>query len=302
MVISRLWGGLGNQLFQYAYAYSIARENKCDLKLDARFFEKDYILKNRHFVPQKFNILELPLVYNAIITKKERLKIVTIFQNRYINLLIRIPSRFFFRIKKDYKYLKETRYFYDNKNIYIRYKNIYIDGYWQCEEYFKKYRDELIQQYVVRNEKINNCILENCIDSNESIAIHIRRGDYINNKNPFSNLYLLNENYYFNAISAIEKRVKRPCYYIFTNDYEWVTEKFKNIKNCIIVNKDRKLSDIEEFQVMSLCKHQIISNSTFSWWAAWLNQNNKKIVIAPNRWFGNRNIIPNSWEKCNIKG
>jgi len=296
VIIIRLWGGLGNQLFQYAFAYSIAKENGKKLLLDTRFYEEDYLNKNSHFTVQTAQILGLNLEFNDLLKNVNlTLPMIKILQNRTINRLIRIPKRFKMPISYEYRYCKETRFRFDPKLNTIKNDNLYLDGYWQCEKYFSKYRTELIKQFVNHSKIVEKYIIENQIDTVCNVAIHVRRGDYVNNTRLFSNLYLLDEKYYIGALKYFNLRFENPQFFIFTNDLDWTRKMFINSDNCTFVNVNRKMTDLEEFQIMAKCKHQIISNSTFSWWAAWLNNNSEKIVVAPDKWFGNRDIIPSSW-------
>jgi Glycosyl transferase family 11 len=302
MIITRLWGGLGNQLFQYAYGYSIAMQNKCDLVLDTRFYEDFFIEKNKRFTRQKVQILNLNLEHSTLYRDIDvKLPLVSILQKKNMNRLIRIPKRFNVSINNGYRYVKETRFNYDENLSQLKGQYFYLDGYWQCEKYFNKYRNEILKQFVIRSNTVEEYLNVNSIRSTCSVAVHIRRGDYVNNHNKFSNLYLLTETYYKRAMQFFTSKFGTPNFYIFTNDVKWAMDKFSDFHNCTFVNVDRNMSDIEEFQIMASCRHQIISNSTFSWWAGWLNIYPEKIVIAPDKWFGNRDIIPATWDTLSLE-
>lgn len=299
MIVTRLWGGLGNQLFQYAFAYALAQRNGTQLCLDTRYYCSGTKNSPEHATtPRIFDlkISERSTAVPIIIDKH-----VEILKNKYINRIIRIPTKSIINIK-GYKYIKESRFKYQSWLRDLDMTSAYLDGYWQCENYFVSYREALCEQFVPKKtSKSHDTLLEE-ITRNNSVAMHIRRGDYVNNKNIFSNLYLLESKYYINAIKKIYENIKDPSFYIFTNDTNWVRNNLNEWGiNAIIVSEDCNLSDIEEFSLMSNCKHQVISNSTFSWWAAWLNNNDNKIIIAPERWFGNRDIIPDAWTKIPIE-
>lgn len=119
------------------------------------------------------------------------------------------------------------------------------------------------------------------IKDTESVSIHFRRGDYVTNKS----YLVLDLKYYYNAVELIRSKLKNPNFYIFSDDIDWVKRNFKNKLKSKITFQDCNLSNIEDLMLMSNCKHNIIANSTFSWWGAWLNKNLDKIVIAPSKFF-----------------
>jgi hypothetical protein len=140
------------------------------------------------------------------------------------------------------------------------------------------------------------------INSEESVSVHIRRGDYLHSC--FNSLFHVQDlDYYQAAIDQIQQKIKNPSFYIFTTDYEWTKEQFSKLKipfNIVDINKGSQ--SYMDMILMSKCKHNIIANSSFSWWGAWLNRNEEKMVIAPKKWYKhtemNNNashIIPNGW-------
>lgn len=301
MIILRVWGGLGNQLFQYSFAYALSKKNSCEIILDKRFFEKDFLEKNKRFTPQKFhlNLFKLKKIYKKknYLNKKQISKI-NFLQKKQINRLIRLFPFFYINIGNDTKYLKETRNKFKliNKNL-ISKKNIYLDGYWQSSMYFSEFKEELSNIFTKKNNHIDHLLKKIQFKKQNSIAIHIRRGDYSKTNSSFSNLYLLDLEYYNNAIKYYLNKVENPVFYIFSNDFKWAKNSFANIKNIIYVNEEREFSDFDEFQALINFKYFIIANSTFSWWPAYLSKSKDKIVISPKRWFGNKDIIPSNWLK-----
>ena len=292
MIIIRLWGGLGNQLFQYAYGYSMAKKLNTHLKLDISYFDN-----------QPDNLNRLPKILNLNIQEKEQLEELNSYKNlnllksRQINRLIRIPKKSIFFCGGDLYYLKESRFEYTPFFQQIKKENLYIDGYWQCEEYFIDVRQDLLAQYQAKIENDKFHEIKEQMGKNNSVAVHIRRGDYVGNRNIFSNLYELKASYYHESMTYMESKIDNPEYYLFSDDIEWVRSNLGEKENFHYIDSSFGFADYEELLLMSCCKNQIIANSTFSWWAAWLNENPNKIVIAPSRWFGNRNIIPSSWIK-----
>ena len=300
MVVVRLWGGLGNQLFQYAFGYAVSQKMNCELKLDCSFFSEEFQSKNKRFTRQLPLIIDLPILNNDTNIPHQIVKKVEFLQKKNINRLIRIPKHFKKEIDNDFFYVKETRPCFDPYYCSFYDEDIYFDGYWQCEEYFKDFKKDLTEQFIpqVDQEKLKPIISD--MVSRESIAVHIRRGDYVTSKSKFSSLYVLQKEYYDNCFKSAREIFNAPYFYFFSNDIEWVKRNFGEKDNYIFISEQPGLSTMDEFYLMSCCKNQIIGNSTFSWWAAWLNKNENKLVWCPDKWFGNVDILPTDWIKTSI--
>jgi hypothetical protein len=165
-------------------------------------------------------------------------------------------------------------------------KEIYLDGYWQNPIYFDKYADDICNQFKLKNTSKSLKEFKLVADC-ESVSVHIRRGDYVGLG------FSLDTNYFKNAIIYLDKIVKIEKIFIFSDDVEWCKKNFKDLNRLIFVNDDFLLSDMEQLIAMSFCKHHIISNSTFSWWGAFLDRNNCGIVIRPANW--DNTICPLEW-------
>ena len=214
-------------------------------------------------------------------------------QKQAVNYAIRKVVPLSFKIGK-FTYVKEDELAFLPEAVSVKNNEIYYDGYWHSDNYFKKYRKDLISQFVFTNDRIDEAYKGMCKDQDEeTVAIHIRRGDYITQNNPNAR----GVEYYQEAIKAISTIVKKTRFCFFSDDLEWVKENFSNVKNVVFANENRLLDDIEEFELMSKCHHQIISNSSFSWWAAWLNQNTQKTVIVPKEWKNKRDMMLDEWIK-----
>lgn len=184
---------------------------------------------------------------------------------------------------------------------YVRH-NTFLDGYWQSYKYFEEYDGEIRSQYALKTKLANG--LEdylNIIDNFSTCAIHIRRGDYLGKKNTHG---LCTKSYYLDAINYMSSNIDVEKYIIFTDDEAWVKNDFMpqlKIK-VILVDRSESINDAHYLTLMSSCQHQVIANSTFSWWAAYLNKNKSKAIIAPKRWFANEAmeiqtsfLIPPGW-------
>lgn len=301
MIVVRLWGGLGNQMFQYAFGYAMAKKNNTELILDTRFFTQEYLADNPHFSKQKLNIMKFPIDYRKTINEDASLKIINCFQKRNFSRIIRIPSSFKFPADQGLMYVKETRLNFLPKVYELSCNNFYFDGYWQTEKYFKEYKHELVRQFSRHSIVVAEYVKENRLREQNTVAIHMRMGDYALKKQKLAHYnYVINPQYYKDAIKRIKGMVDNPKFFICSNNIEKACKLLGDAPEFTYVNKDRVMSDLDEFEIMSMCKHQIISNSTFSWWAAWLSKYENGIKIAPNIIFGNEKIIPEEWIKIDV--
>lgn len=273
-----LKGGLGNQMFQYALGRNLSLKNNTELKLNISSFKKDKL----------FRIYSLS-IFNISAT--------TIFNPKLIsrNIITQILSKV---SKKNYISLKQkNRYF--KKDILTKKGNIFLDGHWMSEEYFKNIRKMLLNDFKIK-EKLHkkNTILLKKINSTNSIAIHVRRTDYINNPVTKSILCTCSQEYYNNAIKYLKKKIKNPKFFIFSDDINWCKKNLKLPLNSVFVDINPLEKGYLDLELMKNCKQFIIANSSFSWWGAWLSENKNKIICAPKKWFVNQNegdIVPKSW-------
>lgn len=281
MIIIRLNGGIGNQMFQYAMGRSLSVKNNTDLFLDIEEYDENNF---RRYELDKFRI-------NArIATKRE---IASIKPNKILNFIDR------FKHFSKRRYLKERQFNFD-KEVLEAGDNIYIDGYFQDEKYFKDIEDNIKKEFTLKDEVTEATAewikkAEGC----DSISLHIRRGDYAQNKKTNQFHGTCGIDYYEKAIKIVSEKIKDSNFFIFSDDIAWAKNNLKLNFPAYFVS-DGNISDYEELIIMSRCKHNIIANSSFSWWGAWLNDNPKKIVIAPQKWFATdkfntENLIPEKW-------
>lgn len=284
LVIIRIWEGLGNQMFQYAYARSLKAKG-IDVYLDLNKSFEEILKKN------KSDTIRINSIQNFNIS----IPSIDLYKYGKYNYLIRntILDKIIFWCASHFlwKYkilLEEEPIFYPQKRNLIG--NWYIKGWFQDERYFKEIRTTLIKEFTPLKKIKSSKNLRSAIESAESVSLHIRRGDYVKLN------YSLNLAYYKKAINYIKNLYRKPVFLIFSDDLEWVKQNFVIEEEAIYINENKELQDYEELLIMSKCKSNIISNSTFSWWGAWLNQNPNKIVIAPNKWLKlQKNIIPKEW-------
>jgi hypothetical protein len=299
MIVVKLIGGLGNQLFQYALGRHLAEINSTLLKLDLSGFEEyklqRYGLHCYNIWQHIASIEELKAFKQENNTRLSRLK--TKIGKRF-NLSLYPTSKFY----QNVTVLKEKCYSFDPL-VLEHNGNIYLDGYWQSEKYFLEIRDILLKEFTIKHlQDLGNNELSKLIQTKESISIHIRRGDYVNN--PITNMVhgLCPLDYYQNAVELITKTIPNCHFYIFSDDPSWAIENLKLDYPTTIVNHNNSSTNYEDLRLMSLCSHNIIANSSFSWWGAWLNTNSDKIVIAPKKWYNDNllnaqtvDLIPDKW-------
>ncbi|AEX85630.1 Glycosyl transferase family 11 [Marinitoga piezophila KA3] len=295
----KIFGGLGNQLFQYFFSKYLKNKYQFDIDYDFKWFLR------KEFGNIKQNLLLKKLVNENF----EDTQIYPLFNLRYLNRMSYPIKKFFNFFDFNYKYIFENDFEIKNiKSININ-KKVYFYGYWQKKEYVDSQKNIIkeIGKNLLRYA-YNKNIYEEIIESN-SIFIHIRRGDYLNKKNyrRFGNI--CTEDYYLQAIKFFLKNYyfSNLQFFIFSNDKEWsknfIMQNFSKVqgKFKIIYGKD----PLEDLALMSICKNSIIANSSFSWWGVKLNEK-KEIVISPSKWINknikNIDLIYDSWLKINNKG
>lgn len=281
MKIVKLKGGLGNQLFQYAFAYYLRKELKEEVLLDSSIYKK---FNSRSLEIDKFKI---DIEVKSINKKLKKLKFGSLRYKFYILYKILSNKKYCFERSIEIK----NHYMYD-----------YFDGYWQDLKYLIKIEDELKSKIELINK------LDLSTTEEESVAIGFRKGDYLNKEN-LKKYGECDDFYYKNAILLIKSKIKNPIFYIFSDDIALVKKDivkiFSKSDTIKFINENKRFSPAEELMLMTKCKHAIIPNSTFSWWGAWLIKNPQKMIIAPKYWYKDNTeekIIPKEWLRVGNKG
>lgn len=267
MIVVKLKGGLGNQMFQYACGRAVALHNQTTLKLDL----SDYNQRSL----RKFLLDDLNVQYS--IATKADLGVFGISSNMFKNI--------FPNMGKTYTPIyKEHKHFDFDTQVFALEPPVYLDGYWQCKDYPDQIKRILHKEFTLKDSTNREyCKLLQQIERHTSVGVHIRRGDLVHNKQTKVAFGYCDIQYYLNAMNYIEQRYIDPTFFVFSDDIPWCKAHIKR-KNVFFVEMHNLYVEVSEMMLMSASKHQIISNSTFSWWAAWLNTNRKKIVIAPIPW------------------
>lgn len=287
MIIIRLVGGLGNQMFQYSFGRQIALRNNLIFKLDIfSGFEKD-------FYKRKYSLGDFKIIEN-LISHEEANYLKRLESFNPIERFIKVTNP----LSPYYKCVKANENNFNFRPNRLKfYKKIYIEGYWQNEKYFLEIAKNLRKEFVVKSplSSINLEIADEITKTN-SVCIHIRR--YRDIPKGISRLSPLQINYYCKAIKYLSNIFNDLHFFVFSDDHEWARKNIKTSFPVSFITHNKK--DYEDFRLMTLCKHHIISNSTFSWWTAWLPSDPKKVVIAPKKWFSDsekdsRDLIPKKW-------
>lgn len=288
MIIVKLDGGLGNQMFQYAFGKNFSILYKIPLKLDI-----SSLFEYRKYEIDIFNLDD------DIATKEDML----LFDRRNLSLIEKV----IFKIKHGFSkplFLLEKE---DDELFSLPAKapkNILIWGHWQKEQYFKNIEKVIRRDFSfpeITGEA--NQTFKRLIVRTNSVSVHIRRGDYLLEQN--NKVHgIMPLKYYLEAIQYIRERTDNPVFYIFSDDTEWVKENLTIEGEVYFITGNENNLSYVDMQLMSCCKHNIIANSSFSWWGAWLNNYSDKIVIAPSQWFSDpaknslhKNIVPKEWIK-----
>lgn len=293
MITVRAKGGLGNQLFQYATGYSLAKRLGQEVSIDISFFP------NQTLRGYKLDKLKL----DKTSFDEKRSKKIKVLKNKYLNKALRMINKSVIHLGKSSIYLLECRSDLVKAFPEISAENVYLDGYYQSEQYFVKYKEDLIRQFTPNypseaEYKATLADIEDC----EAVAVHVRRGDFLSAQNdPNPNHYLLGEQYYHNALKYVTEHLENPVFFWFSDDIDWVKKNFGEKENFRFVSLHTKHADIDEMMLMKNCKHIIAANSTFSWWASWLNVHENAMHICPAKRYGNLYMIPDGWIKIAVE-
>lgn len=284
-VIGRLAGGLGNQLFMYAFAKALSVRNDVPLLLDTRSgfardrnYRRNYLLD--HLIPPELTATlqqsrAWPLIGRTLQSLDRRRNARLALEKRY--------------------YLRERSADFDSEIYQLRItRSVIVDGYWQSPRYFHdlplreliRFPDALTQPLAAELDKIRS--------SATPVCLGVRRYEEIPKiKRP---MHILDADYYQRAMARLEQSVENPHYFVFAQDMQWARENIKSHHPVSFASeKDPDTGAIQDLYLMSQCRHYIISNSTLHWWGAWLNFDAKNIVIAPMSGWPSNDILHNQW-------
>lgn len=292
MIIVKIRGGLGNQFFQYAAGQSMAYRNNTTLKLDTAWFDdqttRNYALPHYQIEAEVASPAEIDHLTGAQLRGLRR---------KLFNFIQRHRPYYRRNVVEE----KIARRF--DPNIFRIKEDAYLIGYWQTEKYFKNIEASLRREFRLKEEiGGKNASVANQIEGVNSVSLHVRRGDYVTNPRYRRKFGVCSLGYYQQAFAMIADRISNPRIFVFSDDTAWARENLKFQYSITYVDHNSKEEAHQDLRLMSLCKHHITANSTFSWWGAWLCEHPDKIVVTPERWFKQsdqkmHDLIPDGWHK-----
>lgn len=298
MIIVRLMGGLGNQMFQYATGLRLAMRHKTSLTLDLSFLQDRTAREN--FVFRDFD-LKLFGIPESIASSRQVRQFRRIASPSSRSILERIQDK----LVKRRIFFEETFNF--DKRVLELSDNTFLEGYFQNELYFidveKTIRERFRFAEIEKSLPSTSKRLADTIHECNSVCLNVRRGDYVNI--PTSNAYhgVCEENYFSAAISHFRDTIVEPHFFVFSDDLAWCEQKLPKSTDFTLVGPEHQGPQFfNKLWLMTRCKHFIIPNSSFGWWAAWLAEFEGKAVVRPSRWFkaqeiSDVDICPSSWIK-----
>lgn len=289
MVVVYLQGGLGNQLFQYAAGRRLAVRHGCDLVINPYWFGNPKERETRRDLElYDFNV-------KARVANGFEQKLWRLMHTRLGGLWGRL-----FSMSRLHERGVDRR-----REFAVAPDNSYLVGFWQCEDYFSEIREIILDEFTLSSPAtIYIKQLADEMDSCNSVALHVRRGDYLTNKTAANFHGVCPISYYMEAVSIIAERVSEPVFYIFSDDIEWARNHLQFDCPAKFMDSSSLRRAASDIFLMSKCRHHIIANSSFSWWGAWLKRYEEGIVIAPTPWFRAQTnvpkIVPDRWLKVPI--
>ena len=292
MIVIKIQGGLGNQMFQYAFASIFVKKINTNVLLDNSFFNR--VEKELGFTPRIFELKHFNNLYTVASDKEVK-------SFYHLSKIHKIKRKLGLNYPKIYN---ESSFDFQTAVLSIK-SPVYLIGYFQSYKYFIGYEDFIRQLFsfpVDTLDEVNKELLVK-IKSSNTIAIHIRRGDYVSDKSTAEYHGSCSLDYYLEAIKLLTSENKDFTLIFFSDESDWVVEQFKDLPySKIFVHHNKGDNSWKDMLLMSSCHHNVIANSSFSWWAAWLNRNREKIVIAPKEWFKTKDlnaqiVLPEEWMK-----
>ncbi|MEM0448491.1 MAG: alpha-1,2-fucosyltransferase [Methanomassiliicoccales archaeon] len=311
MIIVRLRGRLGNQLFQYAMARALALDRDAEMAFDlSHFYLKPYGcgLRGFNFIGRKAGLLEIgPMILLSNLSTVAQLHLPKSFRSLAVWLgskALSLDSR----LRPGMHRLVERRDLIGFERETLEKamslpEDIYLDGFWQSERYFLRHAQVIRKELTPRlplseGAKTIEMEMAKC----DAVSLHVRRGDYVNLPGVQKVFGACSLEYYSKAVDIMSQRYSQPHLFVFSDDIEWAKDHLRFDLPMSFVSGTAGVNDLEELVLMTKCKGNIIANSTFSWWGAWLNSSPDKVVVAPSRWVVGggmtaKEVVPDGWIK-----
>jgi hypothetical protein len=288
MIIINIIGGLGNQMFQYATGRAVSHRLGVPLKIDTRGL-LGYQLHQGFQLDRLFNCQGYVATYDEL---------TSVLGWQSSELAQRVLKRPMLSGLRSKNFMVEPSFNYWSGINQLN-GDKYLYGYWQSEKYFSEFADLIRKDFTFKLPlTLENAEVSGKISQSNAVSLHVRRGDYVtNSKNSFIGICSID--YYQAAIRYLSKRISNPIFFVFSDDIDWVRQNLSIQYEKYFIEHNQAEKSHFDMQLMSLCQHNIIANSSFSWWGAWLNENPNKMVIVPKQWFASgkddSDLIPSSW-------
>jgi hypothetical protein len=280
LITTRIIGGLGNQMFQYAAGKALAARHRTSLELDLCDFER-YPLR-------RFGLAAFSVDASVLMTR--RCNKLRLWKRRVLG---RLPAGLV------RTYYKERSFSYDPAWEHLG-SEIYLDGYFQSERFFSGVAPTLREEFVPRSEGRNlEAVSPDHLQARESVAVHVRRGDYVSDAKTVLTHGVCSSGYYRRALTFMQDCLRAPRFYLFSDDMAWCRENLALPKDVVCVDWNDGCPEWDLY-LMSKCRHHVIANSSFSWWGAWLATHPDQLVVCPRPWFDDgrldaRDLVPDRW-------
>jgi hypothetical protein len=286
MIVFYGQGGLGNQLFQYATARRLALRHNCPLVLDPHWFDHP----RPGETPRPLELTRYPMAIRlASLTEQQHWTLMRGRLARYAKPFL--PLRL----------VREQGMGVNQKALAAR-PGSYLFGFWQSEAYFADIREHLLKELVPIESptKADLAVMDRMVNSS-SVALHVRRGDYVTLQAAAAYHGLCSLDYYLAALQHVAERVHNPTLFVFSDDPQWARTHLSFPFPTHHVDHNRPEDAFQDLRLMSYCQHHIIANSSFSWWGAWLSKSPNGTVVAPARWYAAErptpDLIPSRWTR-----
>lgn len=293
MIIVKLMGGLGNQMFEYAIGRALSLRHDTALKMDTTFL-LDRTPREAGFVFRDFDLGIFNITASFATPTEVAALNKKLFDSKKADTLLRKI------LGKQPTYFKEPHFeFYPE--IFSLGPDVYLEGYWQSEKYFKEYEAVIRQDFTFKaplSAAAATLLAE--MNNRQAVCVNVRRGDFVTNAYHGTT----GLDYYKAGEALIASSIHTPHFYVFSDDVQWCEENLHFDHPTTYVSHAYAGEKFRDYlQLMTNCRHFIIPNSSFGWWAAWLSQHSGKIVVAPKQWFGEGNantkdLLPQDWVKC----
>jgi hypothetical protein len=291
MIIVQLTGGLGNQMFQYAAAKALSIKKNTELLLDVSSFLRTELPDLE--VPRDFELIHFKGVSEKVVNINElkNQKKFEFLEEKKLKKLLPKHKRGIYR---------EKFYHFDDQ-FFNANSSSYLIGIWQSPRYFELFKNIITQNFQIKESSIQNVLKKGLeLSKSNSVSIHIRRGDYLRKPIILDWHGIMSKEYYLKAFETLSSKTTIDKVYYFSDEPEWVESELLPYIPGEIISNQIATSQYEDFYLMNQCQNNIIANSSFSWWAAYLNPNPNKIVIAPKKWFNSapnntKDLFPPDW-------